>query len=852
MNFIYKITLILLTVSLIAACSQKKNTFLSRNMHALTTEYNILYNGEIAYEDAKMQLAAGYKDNFWDILPIERIEIEENLETVRGDQPGSFSVAEEKATKAIQKHSMYIDGKENNPKIDESYMLLGKARYYEGRFIPALDAFNFILDRYPESNSVNAARIWKAKTNVRLQNEEVAIRNLKSMLSDDYIEHEDWVDGHAMIAEAYVNIDSLAEALPYIKIAAENIKNNELKGRYLFIKGQLHNALGETDSANAAFDKVIELKRRTSRSYYINAFLEKSKNFDYENGDQVAQLELFEKLVKDRENRPFLDRIYYSKAEFHRINGDIPESVEAYNKSIRNFKEDRILQSKNYYTLAEINFDDARYRTAGQYYDSTLIFMDDKSREWRRVKKKRENLDDVIHYEEIAVVNDSILNLVAMNEEERMNYFVNYTDNLREKALQDSIQSAKSAKEIADNEFFTRKKDNKTSASGTFYFYNPSTVSYGKQEFRKQWGDRALEDDWRTSSKTSSAGELAEIQEEEGESSISENILFKPETYISQIPTDPGVIDSINGERNFAYYQLGLIYKEKFREYELAAERLEKVLENNPEERLIVPSKYNLLRIYEILERPDKVAYYTNEILTHHGDSRYAEILRNPNTLLATDESSPQYKYKELYRMFEAEDYQTVIEKCEEYILQYDGTEIVPKFELLKAIAIGKKEGFSQYEKALNFVALTYPNSEEGKQAQKIIDDLIPKFKTATFESDEKPDNWKLIYQFPISQKEEAEQLKTLIDQAILDFEYTDMSTSLDYYTDDINFVVVHGLKSKLGSRGFGETLHEKKEYKVKHPFFEISSTNYQTLQIHKNLESYLNKDNNEPNPATP
>ena len=266
MNFIYKITLILLTVSLIAACSRKKNTFLSRNMHALTTEYNILYNGEIAYEDAKMQLAAGYKDNFWDILPIERIEIEENLETVRGDQPGSFSVAEEKATKAIQKHSMYIDGKENNPKIDESYMLLGKARYYEGRFIPALDAFNFILDRYPESNSVNAARIWKAKTNVRLQNEEVAIRNLKSMLSDDYIEHEDWVDGHAMIAEAYVNIDSLAEALPYIKIAAENIKNNELKGRYLFIKGQLHNALGETDSANAAFDKVIELKRRKRRS----------------------------------------------------------------------------------------------------------------------------------------------------------------------------------------------------------------------------------------------------------------------------------------------------------------------------------------------------------------------------------------------------------------------------------------------------------------------------------------------------------------------------------------------------------------------------------------------------------
>lgn len=851
MNFLYKITLILLAVSLITACSRKKNTFLSRNMHALTTEYNILYNGEIAYEDAKMQLAAEYNDNFWDILPIERIHIEENLETVRGDQPGQFAVAEEKATKAIQKHSMYIDGKENNPKIDESYMLLGKARYYEGRFIPALDAFNFILDRYPESNSVNSARIWKAKTNVRLQNEELAIKNLKSMLSEDYIEHEDWVDGHAMIAEAYVNIDSLADALPFIKIAAENVKNNELKGRYLFIKGQLHNALEETDSANASFDKVIELKRRTSWSYYINAFLEKAKNFDYENGDKVAQLELFEKLARDRENRPFLDRIYYSKAEFHRINGEIPEAVEDYNKSIRNFKQDRILQSKNYYTLAEINFDDARYRTAGQYYDSTLIFMEDRTREYRIVKKKRENLDDVIHYEEIAVVNDSILNLIAMNDDERLEYFVKYTDRLREKAHQDSIASAKAEQGIRDDEFFSRRRDNNTNTSGTFYFYNPSTVSYGKQEFRKQWGDRALEDDWRTSARTSIAGELDEIEEGE-EISIAENVLFKPETYIAQIPTDPQVIDSINMERNFAYYQLGLIYKEKFREYELSAERLEKVLENAPEERLIVPSKYNLLRVYEILERPDKVAFYYDDILTNHSDSRYAEILRNPNTLLATDESSPEFKYKELYRKFEAEQYQTVIDQCDEYILKYNGTEIVPKFELLKAIAIGKKEGFSRYEKALNFVALTYPNTEEGKQAQKIIDELIPKFKTATFEADDKPDRWKLIYQFPIANKEDAEQLKTLIDQAITDLEYTDMSTSLDYYTDEINFVVVHGLKSKLGSRGFGETLNEKKDYEVEHPFFEISSTNYQILQIHKNLDLYLNKDINKPKTETP
>ena len=40
---------------------------------------------------------------------------------------------------------MSIKGKEKNPQIDEAYILLGKARYYSGRFIPAIEAFNYVL-----------------------------------------------------------------------------------------------------------------------------------------------------------------------------------------------------------------------------------------------------------------------------------------------------------------------------------------------------------------------------------------------------------------------------------------------------------------------------------------------------------------------------------------------------------------------------------------------------------------------------------------------------------------------------------------------------------------------------------
>ncbi len=843
MKGIYKFTLFLLAFCLLAACSRKKNTFLNRNIHAVSTEYNVLYNGDMAFVDAKNQLAAGYRDNFWEILPIERIEVSEADEKAPGaNKSGDFNRAEEKAAKAIQKHSMYIDGNEHNPQIDEAYMLLGKARYYDGRFIPALDAFNFILDRYPTSNSINKAKVWKAKTNIRLKNEEFAIDILKNMFKQEELDEEDRADGAAMLAQAYVNLDSLPQALEYMKMASDYIKDKELKGRYTFIKGQIYNLLNEKDSANLAFDKVIKMNRKTSRSYLINAHLEKARNFDYESGDRIAFLELLGDLGKDRENRPFLDRIYYQTGEYYRSTDSIEGAEAFYNKSIKAFKQDRILQSKNYQILAEINFDHAEYKNAGAYYDSTLTFMMANSREWRRVKKKRENLDDVIKYEDIALKNDSILRLVNMSESEQLAYFTEFTNRLKEKAVKDSLENIKNEKRIADNEFYKKDKSGAGSGKGsTFYFYNQSTVAYGKQEFRKIWGDRRLEDNWRLSSKKSII-ESMDDEVKEIEVPIAENELYNPETYIARIPTEEKVIDSIGKDRNFAYYQLGLIYQEKFKEYELAANRLEKLLSFQPEVRLIVPAQYNLYKIYEILDRPDRSEFYKNDILTNHADTRYAEILRNPNSQLPTDESSPEFKYNQLYREFEAQHYADVIEKCEEYIMTYNGTDIVPKFELLKATAIGREQGFEAYKTALNFVSLNYPNSDEGKQAQNIYSNILPKIEKAEFTPDDQGEKWKLVYKFSTDEKEDAQKLKVILDKAITEFNYTNMKTSIDYFDPQTELVIVHGLSTMLGARGFGEVLKEKKEYKIKRNYFEISTPNYKIIQIHKNLDDYLQR----------
>ena len=842
MKGIYKITLLIVAVILLAACSRKKNTFLSRNFHAVSTEYNTLYNGDRAFDDGKRQLAGDYRDNFWEILPVERIEVVSGDEKAPNESKNSnFNRAEEKATKAIQKHSIYINGKENNPQIDEAYMLLGKARYYDGRFIPAIDAFNFILERYPTSNSINMAKVWRAKTNIRLRNEEVAIESLEKMFKQSKLNSDEMSDAAAMMSQAFINLDSLEPALHYIKLAAENVSDKELNGRYLFIKGQLYNRLEQKDSANMAFDEVIEMNRKTSRSYMINAYLEKGKNFDYEQGDRIAFLESLHDLEKNRENRPFLDKIYNQFGDFYLKTDSVGTAVEYYNKSIKSFKRDRTLQAINYQNLAEINFDNAAYKNAGAYYDSTLTFLEQNSRQWRRVSKKRENLADVIKYEEIASVNDSILRIAGMSEAEKLAFFTDYTTKLKDKAIQDSIARIKNEESIANQEFFKKGKGAAGPTKGsTFYFYNSTTVAYGKQEFKKRWGDRRLEDNWRLSTKRSTFDDFEEDEGKKTQAPIAENELYKPETYISRIPTEKTAIDSIAKDRNFAYYQLGLIYKEKFKEYEIAGDRLEKLLTFKPEERLVVPTKYNLYQIYDALGKTGKSNSFKEDVLNNHGDTRYAEILRNPNSQLETDESSPEFKYKELYKEFENGKYAYVIQKADDYMKLYNGNDIVPKLELLKATAIGREQGFEAYKKSLNFISLNYPNSEEGKQAQEIYTNVLPIIGVKDFVPETETSNWKLIYKLNIVDVEAADKLKAQLNTALEDYHYNNMTTSVDYYNPETVFVIVHGLRSKLGAQGFAEVLQENKKYKIKQPFFEIASPNYKIIQIHKNLDEYL------------
>ncbi|MEI2745666.1 MAG: hypothetical protein V9G22_09575 [Ottowia sp.] len=135
---------------------------------------------------------------------------------------------------------MNIQGKERNPQIDEAHLMLGISRYYEQRFIPALEAFNYVLYKYPTSSEINLIKIWREKTNMRLDNDAVAIVNLRKLLKEIKYKDQISADANATLAQAFINLKQNDSAITKLKIAIENTKLNEEKARYKFIIGQLY------------------------------------------------------------------------------------------------------------------------------------------------------------------------------------------------------------------------------------------------------------------------------------------------------------------------------------------------------------------------------------------------------------------------------------------------------------------------------------------------------------------------------------------------------------------------------------------------------------------------------------
>lgn len=722
---------VIVSALLLGACSTKKDTFVARNFHVLTTKYNVLYNGKVAYDEGIKGIRDNFKDDFLAQLPIEPIKFsrENNASAFsnlggpggafKDENAGSgpFDKAEEKAVKAIQKHSMNIYGVERNKQIDDAYLLLGKSRYFTQRFIPAIEAFNYIIAKYPKANLIHETRIWRAKSNIRIDNEEFAVETLTLLLNQSGLSDDIKEQAHTAMAMAYVKMDSVHLVKKHLWKATETTENVDQAARNMYVLGQIFGQEQNKDSAQIVFNKLRLLKKAPYK-YKIHSHIELAKNTTSDSS-AVVMIDKLKKLIKKRENRPYLDALYYQLAEMESDRDSVHLAIENYNKSLRADLKNAKQNTYTYERLADIKFKELDYVNASNYYDSVLSAAKNKNTlRMKRIERRVKNLASLIKYEEVLQTNDSILTLVAMSEEDRKSLFEKHIAAIKKK---DEENAQKKLNNLSFGNAFGGSGKQATNKKGKWYFYNVQSLGFGENEFQRLWGTRPLEDNWRWSDKTV----ISQNTKKDSAIITQKNLRYELSTYLDAIPSQKKVIDSLVSDRNTALFELGLIYKEQFTNKPKSINNLERLLTLSPSEKYILPANYHLYELYQEVDinQSDK---HKNVILTEYADSPFAKIILNPEQELEEDKVVDEIAdlYKIAYYIYKEDNFEEAVCFIDKSLETIDKSILIAKFKLLKAYAIGKYQHKENFKKALEEVAVDYPDTEEGKQALELLSKL--------------------------------------------------------------------------------------------------------------------------------
>ena len=808
--------LLILLGFLILGCSTQKNNFFNREYHALNTKYNVLFNGTEALEIGKAILYQNRQDDFLSILSVEPIALNGEDQEKAASIP-SFTVAEEKAVKAIQKHSMNIKGMQRNRQIQKAYLLLGKARYFDRRFLPALEAFNFLIEGYGDSSAYYEGKLWREKTNLRLGNNALAIDNLKPLAMNVPFQAPLYAPINATVAQAYLNLQNQDSANVYITRAAMAEKNKIPKARYRYIEAQLLERAQLLDSAKDAYQSIVNWKRKAPRIFWMQAKLQVVRLQALQ--DSVSPIKRLERLAKPFENQPYLHLIRQQQARYLLAQQQDSLALLYYNKSLSSPYVDQQTRQNNYRELADYFFHKGAYVKTGAYLDSLIGQIQQEGRFKKAVIRERQGLDDVIRLENIIKTTDSLLYLTALTPKAQKAYFEAAIERKRQAELATIKETKKGLFNVKSQE------------ANRFYFYNERLLVAGKQAFLSSWGNRPNTDNWNRKRGDET---LVMTTKNKGISPTEKEDFFIESAayYIAQLPQEPDVIDSLSFVQKQAYLDVGILYKEKFSNIPLALERLDKVLRLSPTPNQEESALYHSFKLLE-KEAPQQAEGFKNQLLTKFPTSAFSQIITNPENYTLGENQTPSSAYQKLYESYQEQHFAEVMTESNNLNVLFSGTTLAPKIHLLQSYSKGRLYGKEALVEALNDFLRRFPNAEEVEYVRNQLSKIRPeRLKNTTDQPQIKSHKW--IFAF--SNETAIDTLANLLREDLEKEGIKNWKISEDVYDKNTKFIVIHTQQQYPDQAYYRQRWREFPNFEKQANNFVLLSTQYEDLQRLKTL----------------
>ncbi len=726
--------LILSGLTMLSACSTKKNTFIRRTYHNLTAHYNVYWNGMDNMRQGLKEYHAGLKDNYAVVIPVYNY----------GDKAGASKISQyadiavKKASKAINKHSMTFSRKEYNRWIDDCYLLIGKSYFYKQDYPMARRTFEFVIKTYNENEIKYEAMLWQAKANIQIgdfNRAEPMLDMLQSKISKGAAPAKYETELNLVYSQFFIMQKNYEAAIPYLNRALELKPSSAMRTRCEFILGQIYQRNGDLNEATLKYTYVI--KHAKSYEMEFNAKINMAQCYDVKSGNREFIIKKLTKMLKDDKNKDYQDQIYYALAHISMTDADTNSAIGYYQKSVSTSKTNNYQKAISSLELADIFFETRDYTVSQAYYDSTMQFLPKDYPNYKELSKRTTTLTELVKNLQIIQKQDSLQKLAAMPEVERNKII----DQIIARLVAEEMK-----KQIAEQE--QREAQNLLgpgmgqepqvggSKEGRWYFYNPTTMSNGFTTFTRKWGRRKLEDNWFLSDKIAASfapePEQADTLPMAGGDTVKDGKKIKSKStnpkerafYLPDIPFSKEQIQSSNDLLIEAHYQAGFIFVEGLGDYGNAIKTFEALIERFPDNKYKIQTAYELWQLYQHLQNQPRSDYFKNIILTLYPESDYAKLLVNPNYYkeINARQSEASKLYNDTYKAFTNQQYYMVINNADIARAKYKTDSLLmPKFDYMRALALGKIEVVDSLVTAMNKVIKDYPYSKVKPMAENVL-----------------------------------------------------------------------------------------------------------------------------------
>lgn len=699
----------------IYGCVANKDTAVDRRFQNLTAKYNYIYNANVLLSEYNENLLQSYSDNYEKTLPVY-LDPEPQINLVL--TPGA---ANKQLDEVITKGQTIINDKSFSNYIDDAYMLLGKANYLKGNYFIASEYFDYTAKTYnSDLKTFIMAMNWKARSQMELNNMVLADKIIDTMLRASDQLKKDLAEPLATAAQMRIYQKRNKEAILFLESAIALPAEKQLRIRWRFILAQLQEKEKNIQDAYANFTKVE--KSNAPFEMYFHANLNRIKLRALLNGEKLNKEQQLLALLKDDKNTDYTDQIYYQVGELFSAEGNFVKAEENYHKSVLKSTRNQTQKALSYLRIADLNFKEFNnYIKAKLYYDSTVMILPKNFPDYDNIVKKADNLQYLTDRYTIISKEDTAQAFAKLPAAEREAKVKAY---LTPRVVVSNTGGVINNQFLNDPDFPNISLNTpNNSAANTFYFNNNAAISNGFGDFKKRWGTRQLEDNWRQSIRSSAqetnqvlaGGKVAtEIIPANGQNNpaVADQTSLEKQ-FLDALPTTPALLAASDQKIIDAYFEIASFYQQELNDKIEANKIYLELIKRYPDNNHLVAIYYSLYLNYKGVDEV-KSEQYKQLVLSKFPESNFAKNILDPaySAKQTQLENIAINNYNATFDAYAKKDYANVVKQADDNITAFPENDLAPQYAYLKAIAVGRTAKLDQLLTEFNLITNRYPSDK--------------------------------------------------------------------------------------------------------------------------------------------